>query len=83
MDTARQAREWLACADACWAAARHLPYSTLGFLQYLTPTLLLILAVQLFGEPFPVDRQLAFFCIWAGLAVYSLDTWRIMRKSAG
>lgn len=25
MDTARQAREWLACADACWAAARHLP----------------------------------------------------------
>jgi len=65
------------------AAARHLPYSTLGFLQYLTPTLLLILAVQLFGEPFPVDRQLAFFCIWAGLAVYSLDAWRIMRKSAG
>ena len=65
------------------AAARHLPYSTLGFLQYLTPTLLLILAVQLFGEPFPVDRQLAFFCIWAGLAVYSLDAWRVMRKSTG
>ena len=65
------------------AAARHLPYSTLGFLQYLTPTLLLILAVKLFDEPFPVDRQLAFFCIWAGLAVYSLDAWRVMRKSAG
>ena len=65
------------------AAARHLPYSTLGFLQYLTPTLLLVLAVQVFGEPFPVDRQLAFFCIWAGLAVYSLDAWRLMRKSAG
>ena len=64
------------------AAARHLPYSTLGFLQYITPTLLLLLAVQCFGEPFPADRQLAFFCIWAGLAVYSYDAWRVMRKGA-
>lgn len=62
------------------AAARHLPYSTLGFLQYITPTLLLALAVLLFKEPFPADRQLAFFCIWAGLAVYSYDAWRIMRR---
>ena len=64
------------------AAARHLPYSTLGFLQYITPTLLLILAVQLFDEPFSADKQLAFFFIWAGLAVYSVDTWRLMRKTA-
>jgi len=63
------------------AAARHLPYSTLGFLQYITPTLLLILAVWVFHEPFPADRQLAFICIWAGLAVYSYDAWRIMRKA--
>lgn len=62
------------------AAARHLPYSTLGFLQYITPTLLLALAVLVYKEPFPADRQLAFFCIWAGLAVYSYDAWRIMRK---
>ena len=62
------------------AAARHLPYSTLGFLQYITPTLLLALAVWVYKEPFPADRQLAFFCIWAGLAVYSYDAWRIMRR---
>jgi len=62
------------------AAARHLPYSTLGFLQYITPTLLLALAVLLFKEPFPADRQMAFFCIWAGLAVYSYDAWQIMRR---
>ena len=62
------------------AAARHLPYSTLGFLQYITPTLLLILAVWVFNEPFPADRQLAFICIWAGLAVYSYDAWRLMRN---
>ena len=65
------------------AAARHLPYSTLGFLQYITPTLLLMLAVWVFHEPFPADRQLAFFCIWAGLAVYSYDIWQIMLKPAG
>lgn len=64
------------------AAARHLPYSTLGFLQYITPTLLLLLAVWVFHEPFPADRQLAFVCIWAGLAVYSYDAWNIMRKAA-
>ncbi len=64
------------------AAARHLPYSTLGFLQYITPTLLLLLAVWVFHEPFPADRQLAFVCIWAGLAVYSYDAWKIMRKAA-
>ncbi|HAB63929.1 MAG TPA: EamA family transporter, partial [Pseudomonas sp.] len=64
------------------AAARHLPYSTLGFLQYITPTLLLLLAVWVFDEPFPADRQLAFVCIWAGLAVYSYDAWRVMRKGA-
>src|SRR5690606_5433348 len=63
------------------AAARHLPYSTLGFLQYITPTLLLLLAVWVFHEPFPADRQLAFICIWAGLAVYSYDAWQIMRKT--
>ena len=64
------------------AAARHLPYSTLGFLQYITPTLLLAFAVLLFDEPFPADRQLAFFCIWAGLAIYSYDAWRVLRAGA-
>ena len=63
------------------AAARHLPYSTLGFLQYIPPPLLLILAVQLFDEPFPAERQVAFFFIWTGLAVYSIDTWRLMRRA--
>ncbi len=31
MDTARQAREWIACADAYWAAARHLPEDESAF----------------------------------------------------
>lgn len=62
------------------AAARKLPYSTLGFLQYIAPTLVLIQAVWLYGEPFPRERLFAFLCIWAGLAVFSVDLWRASRK---
>ena len=63
------------------AAARHLPFSTLGFLQYLAPTLVLLLAVLVFKEPFDPSRLLAFLCIWAGLLIYSLDIWLTLRKS--
>jgi chloramphenicol-sensitive protein RarD len=63
------------------AAARHLPYATLGFLQYLAPTLVLLQAVLLFGEPLAPAKLLAFACIWAGLLVYSLDTWLTLRRN--
>ena len=53
------------------AAARHLPYTTLGFLQYIAPTLVLLLAVFFYGEPLESSKLLAFVCIWAGLLVYS------------
>ncbi|MCY1280840.1 Protein RarD [compost metagenome] len=63
------------------AAARHLPYTTLGFLQYLAPTLVLLQAVLLFGEPLETGKLLAFVCIWAGLAVYSVDAWLTLRRN--
>jgi chloramphenicol-sensitive protein RarD len=62
------------------AAARHLPYTTLGFLQYLAPTLVLLQAIFLFDEHFAPSTLLAFICIWAGLALYSLDAWLSLRK---
>jgi chloramphenicol-sensitive protein RarD len=62
------------------AAARHLPYTTLGFLQYLAPTLVLLQAIFLFGEHFDPSKLLAFICIWAGLAIYSVDAWLSLRK---
>ena len=62
------------------AAARHLPYTTLGFLQYIAPTLVLLLAVFFYGEPLESSKLLAFVCIWAGLLVYSLDIWLVLRK---
>jgi chloramphenicol-sensitive protein RarD len=62
------------------AAARHLPYTTLGFLQYLAPTLVLLQAVLLFDEHLSSSTLLAFMFIWAGLAVYTLDIVVHLRK---
>ncbi|MBX9913602.1 MAG: EamA family transporter RarD [Pseudomonadaceae bacterium] len=62
------------------AAARHLPYTTLGFLQYLAPTLVLLQAVWLFDEHLDANNLLAFAFIWAGLLVYSLDIYLSLRR---
>jgi chloramphenicol-sensitive protein RarD len=62
------------------AAARHLPYTTLGFLQYIAPTLVLLLAVQVFDEHLAPATLVTFIFIWAGLAVYSVDIWWNRRK---
>jgi chloramphenicol-sensitive protein RarD len=64
------------------AAARHLPYITLGFLQYIAPTLVLLLAVFVFDEHFDPSKLLAFICIWVGLAIYSVDAWLTLRRRA-
>jgi chloramphenicol-sensitive protein RarD len=56
----------------CFAgAARRLPLSTLGFLQYLSPTLQFLLAVLVYGEPFDGSRLVAFGFIWTALAVFA------------
>ncbi|WP_223596635.1 EamA family transporter RarD [Pseudomonas sp. A-R-19] len=57
------------------AAARRVPYTTLGFLQYLSPTLMLLLAVSVFGEPLLNTTLTALSFIWAGLGLYSVDLW--------
>ena len=61
-------------------AARHLPYTTLGFMQYLAPTLVLIQAVLLFGEHLSSSTVVALVFIWAGLVVYSIDAWLSLRR---
>jgi chloramphenicol-sensitive protein RarD len=52
------------------AAARRLPYSTLGMLQFLAPTLQFGLAVLVYGERFTAAHAVAFAAIWAALALY-------------
>jgi chloramphenicol-sensitive protein RarD len=61
------------------AAARRLPYSTLGFLQYIAPSLQFLLAVLAFGEPLTTAHMLCFGAIWAALAIFTLDGWRASR----
>ena len=55
------------------SAARRLPLSTVGFLQYLAPTGQFLIAVLAFHEPFTRDKLLAFGMIWCGLIVFSID----------
>jgi chloramphenicol-sensitive protein RarD len=62
------------------SAARRLPLSTVGFLQYLAPTGQFLLAVLAFHEPLAHDRLIAFIWIWVGLAVFSLDLVRQTRR---
>ncbi len=62
-------------------AARRLPLSILGFLQYISPTIQLVLAVGVYGEPFREEQQLCFFLIWVALAVFSVDSvWAARRR---
>jgi chloramphenicol-sensitive protein RarD len=53
--------------------ARRLPYSTVGVLQYIGPSLQLACALLVFGEPFGRERAVGFALIWSALLVYAGD----------
>jgi chloramphenicol-sensitive protein RarD len=55
------------------AGARRLRMTTLGFLQYLSPTITLIVATLLLHEAFTLANAIAFGCIWGALALVSLE----------
>jgi chloramphenicol-sensitive protein RarD len=61
------------------AAARALPYSTLGMLQFIAPTLQFFLAVGVYGERFTTAHAVAFGAIWTALAIYVLELLRQSR----
>jgi chloramphenicol-sensitive protein RarD len=58
------------------AGARRIPLATLGVLQYVSPTLQLLLGILVFGEPLAGTRLAGFAIIWVALAVYSLEGWQ-------
>lgn len=55
------------------SGARRIPMSTLGLLQYIAPSIQLLLGVWHYNEPF-TPRAPGFFAIWAALALYSLES---------
>lgn len=56
-------------------AARHLPLSTVGFFQYLSPSTSSLLAVFVYHEAFTRGHAVAFTCIWLGLALVSTESY--------
>jgi chloramphenicol-sensitive protein RarD len=69
------------------AGARRIRLSTLGFMQYLSPSITLLLAVFGFGEKFTRLDAIAFGCVWAALCIVALEshmTWiRARARRAG
>lgn len=64
-------------------AVRRVPYSVIGFMQYLAPTLQLLIGVLVFGEVFDRARAIGFGFIWVGLVIFAIDgVWRSRRKPA-
>ncbi len=60
--------------------AKGLRLSTIAVLQYIAPTMIFLVAVFVFGEPFGQARMIAFSMIWAALIIYSVSMFRQMRS---
>ena len=65
-------------------AARHLRLTTLGFLQYLSPSCSFFLGIFAFHEPFRPAQLITFVLIWIALAIFTADAvsrWRSSKNS--
>ena len=62
------------------AAARRLPYSTVGMLQFLAPTLQFLIAVTIYGEALTTAHMIAFGAIWFALILYSSSILKRRRR---
>jgi chloramphenicol-sensitive protein RarD len=58
------------------AGAQRLPLATVGFVQYLAPTISFLCAIFVLHEPFTTPQLVAFALIWSGLALYTADAWK-------
>lgn len=67
------------------AGARRIPFSTLGLLQYVAPTLQLMLGVWLYHEPFGGTKLVGYGMVWVALALFTADSlwsaWRGRRAT--
>ena len=61
--------------------AKGLRLSTIGILQYIVPTMIFLIAVFVFNEPFGQARMVAFPLIWLALGLYSIALWRETKSS--
>jgi chloramphenicol-sensitive protein RarD len=64
------------------AGARRITLTTMGILQYISPSLQFALGVWIFQEAFEPTRLVGFGLIWAALVIYSVEGWQA-RRAAG
>jgi len=62
------------------AAATRIPLSTLGLMQYFTPTFIFLVGIFVFGEQMTPSRWVGFSLIWIGLVLFSVDALRAARS---
>jgi chloramphenicol-sensitive protein RarD len=63
------------------AGARRIPFSLLGLLQYIGPSIQLVLGVWLYHEPFAPAKAAGYALIWAALALYTAESlWQTFRR---
>ena len=68
------------------AAALRLTLTVLGFFQYLAPSITLLLAIFVYGEPFQANQAVTFGWIWLALVIFSAEGMyhqRVLRRAGG
>ncbi|ETV98245.1 protein RarD [Aphanomyces invadans] len=62
-------------------AIKHIPMTIMGLLQFIGPTLNVLVGIFLYHEPFEATKAVGFAQVWAGLVIYTMDTFLAPRKS--
>ncbi len=62
-------------------AARALPYTLIGFLQFSSPTIVFLIGLLVFGEDMKPAQLACFIAIWSAVALFSWDMWRSARNA--
>ena len=64
------------------SAVRRVPLSIIGLLQYISPTIQLVLGLVVFREPFTRVQLIGFGCVWGALVVFAIDGLRARARPA-
>jgi chloramphenicol-sensitive protein RarD len=57
-------------------AARRIPLTTMGLLQYINPIMQAVIGIVIMSEPMPLTRWVGFVIVWFALVVFSVDAWK-------
>lgn len=62
------------------AGSKRIPLSLTGFIQYVGPTIMFVLGIFLFNEPFDINQLITFIFIWIGIVLYSTSQYLKMKR---